>query len=75
MVLGSAFESCAAVLTITVSTEHVCLQDGLSSELEQKAKEVAELQTLIATAGEVAAQAQVSCSHGCGQAHVIAQAL
>ena len=38
------------------------IQDGLLCELEQKAKEIAELQALIATAGEVAANAQVTSS-------------
>ena len=49
-------------------TERVCLQDGLASELEQKAKEIAELQTLIATAGEVAVHAQVKSSKAFVQA-------
>ncbi|KAL3157731.1 hypothetical protein ABBQ32_012157 [Trebouxia sp. C0010 RCD-2024] len=47
---------------VTASESEEIAKDALSCELEQKAKEITELQTLIATAGEVAAKAQVTSS-------------
>ncbi|KAL3159757.1 hypothetical protein ABBQ38_010163 [Trebouxia sp. C0009 RCD-2024] len=43
---------------VTAADSERIIKDGLLCELEQKAKEIAELQALIATAGEVAAKAQ-----------------